>query len=284
MTMISPVIQRLLATERVVTAKRLFGMSCAQDGGELAQHIGIAGDTNDLMRHLGRGLVHEWFGFPHGPDQPAGNRQQTRWHPPLGICTLLARAALGDTPSDQWAGGAVLWIGRRCWPMAAAMGDLVRASILVDPPDDSARVWMIDEALRCEGVGVVVADGSGIEMAQSRRLQLAAEAGGMGGAGKASGVVGVLGLLVRPPWEIKGLSGASTRWTVSPCRTEGNRERWKVELQRCKGAAPLEDGARRWIVERVREGPHAPDSLRVSADVVNRPGRAAVRNQQARIG
>jgi hypothetical protein len=137
---------------------------------------------------------------------------------------------------------------------------------------------MIDQALRCAGVGVVVADGSGIGIAQSRRLQLAAEAG-EGGGGR-----GVLGLLVRPPWEIKELSGAATRWTVHPCRHEGNQPRWKVELVRCKVAAPMEDSARRWIVERVREGPHAPDSLRVSADVVDRPGRAETRIPQRRIG
>ena len=39
-----------------------------------------------------------------------------------------------------------------------------------------------------------VADASGLDMGSSRRLQLAAESGG------------VLGLLVRPPWEVKELS------------------------------------------------------------------------------
>jgi hypothetical protein len=83
---------------------------------------------------------------------------------------------------------------------------------------------------------VVVADGSGLKMADSRRWQLAAAAGG------------VMGLIARPGWELGELSAAKTRWRVRPERSETDGPRWTVELLRCKEVNPVPHGQRRWSV------------------------------------
>src|SRR5690606_1330400 len=114
----------------------------------------------------------------------------------------------------------------------AAAGDqlLLERSLFIDAPDRASRLWAIDLALRSPAVGAVVADGSGLDMASTRRLRLAARASGGGGGGFC--------LLLRPGSERKALSAAQTRWVVRPAPTVGRRARWMSELVRRKGAAP----------------------------------------------
>jgi protein ImuA len=91
---------------------------------------------------------------------------------------------------------------------------------------------------------LVIADGSGFDMTATRRIQLVAKAHH------------TLALLARPPWEVRQLSAAQTRWLV---RWEASAEpvedespllnpRWSVELLRCKGGQP-ECRPRVWAVE-----------------------------------
>jgi len=117
---------------------------------------------------------------------------------------------------------------------------LFARSLFVDPTDDASRLWAIDAALRCASSAAVVADGSGFGMAASRRLQLAARAGG------------ALALVARPPGERGEPSVATTRWEVrsAACAqasagdgggacgvepAEGWLARWRLRLLRCKG-------------------------------------------------
>jgi protein ImuA len=157
------------------------------------------------------------------------------WRAPLILMTFLA---------GQTEGGMLVAIGRRCWPSLWTLrrvGLDLSNCILADPRDDDQRLWAIDQSLRCPGVSAVLADASSLDMAASRRLQLAAEAGG------------TLGLLARPPSEVKSLSAAATRWVVSPRVSESKRVSWRVELRRCK-AGSLWSGARagsvrEWVLE-----------------------------------
>lgn len=139
---------------------------------------------------------------------------------------------------------------------------LLAGSIFVDPPDDASRVWAIDVALRSPAVAAVIADGCRIAMAESRRLQLAAEAGGRHG--------GVLALLARTSGELDQLSAAATRWRVRRTPSPTSAPRWIVELLRCKAnplsAISAEPGAQRWIMESDR----ATGRLACLADVVDR--------------
>jgi protein ImuA len=119
--------------------------------------------------------------------------------------------------------GPAFWIGRRCWPHIAVLEEsLLRRCVFIDPPDDASRLWAIDLVARFPGA-VVVADGSRLDMAASRRLQLACEAGES------------LVLCARPAAERALLSAASARWLVRSAPSGDGSPCWKVELLRFKG-------------------------------------------------
>ena len=205
---------------------------------------------------LRRGAIHEWIGIE--PDDATGAR--TGGHMPLFIMLHAARAALSI---DDGLRGAprtrLVWIGRACWPCPTALGRLLDRSLWIDPPDASSRLWATDLALRCTGVAAVIADGSGLDMAGSRRLQLAAETGG------------TVGLIARQPRELKALSAAATRWVVSPVPAHSKRPRWTVDQVRCKGARVTREEPRRFVVE----WDHAQGNLVVPAELAGRPAEAA---------
>jgi len=254
-----------------------------------------------LRGGLARAAIHEWLGLaepdtdetpgeapggvPSGgaDDAPSdgarndarGDRsaRRRRWLPPLGTLAHLARRALSVGDADD-APGWALWIGRRCWPyprvfMARDAGDraLLERSIFIDARSAGERVWAADLALRCPAVSVVVLEARGLGMSETRRLRLAAGAGG------------ALGLLARPAEERRALTAASSRWLVAPappcsfsdCDFESvHQPRWSVELLRCKGVQPA-TSARRWVVRRdhetgaVRLAPESSDRTRAQA-------------------
>ncbi|MFI4897592.1 MAG: ImuA family protein [Phycisphaerales bacterium JB059] len=129
-------------------------------------------------------------------------------------------------------------------PHATAFGGdprLLERSLFVSSDHLAERVWAIDLALRCPGVGVVIADGSGLGMRDSRRLQLAASS------------EGALCLLGRP-WREQGeISAAWTRWLVRPKATPTTSPHWSVQLLRCKGSQASDKEARQWTVRRDHE-------------------------------
>lgn len=170
---------------------------------------------------LRAGGVHEWCGL----------NETEPWTPPLLILAHLAGRASGG---GRWS----VWIGRRTWMYGHAavrgLGGMDRV-LWVDPPDAGSRLWAIEAALRCPEM-VVVADGSGVDAAGSRRLQLAAAA------------TGTLGLLVRPMSELKAISFSLSRWSVQPHAGVG----WLVRLVRCKGVHAGDSPG--WLIERNTDG------------------------------
>ncbi|HEX5104665.1 MAG TPA: hypothetical protein VFV87_12680, partial [Pirellulaceae bacterium] len=86
-------------------------------------------------------------------------------------------------------GRALVVVDRRrtFYPPAAVTWGFDLANLLMlQPADDAAELWAIDQALRCPGVGAVYAPCGALDVRDFRRLQLAAEAGG------------TLGILLRP--------------------------------------------------------------------------------------
>lgn len=166
------------------------------------------------------GTVHEWVGL-------AGV-------PPMSVLVHVAACAADEGGEVGRAAPWLVCIGREVWPTPHAVvrsvgrrertggGELLRRMLLIDPPSEADRHWAIELALRCEGL-IVIGDASGVDMATSRRLQLAAEAGHS------------LGLLARPPSEAQAMSVATTRWLVQPVPTDAAWPRWRVTLARCKG-------------------------------------------------
>ena len=220
---------------------------------------GGTGDGLEFDRVLGGGLVvhavHEWIGStlpdPEGRS-PAAARD---WLPALGPAYSIIhrlrdhRSARGDSAP------MVAWIGARCRPSIWALcrhrrpgqsgldpasspgsGErppldvgLALGTLSVMPPGDSAsdRRWSIEQAIRCDGIDVVVADGSDFSLLDTRRLQVTLSAR----AERSGRPVTVM--LVRPPWEERVRSSATTRWTVHPPRA-GEREDGLVSLCRVR--------------------------------------------------
>jgi protein ImuA len=85
----------------------------------------------------------------------------------------------------------------------------------------------MEEALRCPALGAAVlmaGSGQGLDLTATRRLHLAAEAGG------------VFGLLLRPDGAA-GASAARTRWHIAPLASDA-APRWRLTLLRQRGGAP----------------------------------------------
>ena len=132
---------------------------------------------------------------------------------------------------------------------------------------------LVEEGLREKGLAAVVGEVTRLGLTASRRLQLAAEASG------------VTALIIRRWWTVaeKDLvalpTAAVTRWRIAPVPSERmpapglGRERWQVELLRCRGGEP-----RTWILEAC----DAKGRLALPADLANRPDQAAARRATAR--
>ena len=215
----------------------------AQEGRSLP--LGVA----DLDRHLpGGGLslagLHEIEGLRAEWDDGAAT----------GFCLgLLARlfAARPQGPHHGALWGPVLWVSR--WrdlyaPGLAAFGIDPGRLILVRARSETDVLWAMEEGLRCAELAAVVGEAEALDRTAGRRLQLAAEAGGIPGF--------VLHRRLRPARQGSAPSGALTRWRVAAAPAARvacpagrplygaagdhlpGRARWAIELLRCRGAGP----------------------------------------------
>lgn len=139
------------------------------------------------------------------------------------------------------AHGPVLWCrprhaGETPYPPGLeAFGLAGEALLVVNGRDRTELLWAMEEGLRCPRVGAVVAEVDRLDLTAGRRLQLAAEAGG------------VTGFLLLPR---ANAAAGTTRWCVSaapsadtPWQGLGDA-RWRVALERCRGGVP-----RAWTAE-----------------------------------
>ncbi len=162
-----------------------------------------------------------------------------------GFCAfLLARLA-----SREGAPRSVLWgwIGEGdLYPPGLAVFGLDPAGvILVSAPGPADLLWAMEEGLRCPALAGVVMEVDRLDLVASRRLQLAAAAGGVTGF-----------LLARGRRSPAAVSAAALRWRIQGLPDE----RWRVVLERRRGGRP---GA--WILERENE----TDRLFVAAELAD---------------
>ncbi len=127
--------------------------------------------------------------------------------------------------------------------------------ILATIPRPADRLWAMEEALRCRDLAAVLGEVDSLDATASRRLQLAAEAGG------------TVGLLLRR----HGTSTtAVTRWQVSSAPSGAGSldvlpgpSRWRVQLRACRGGRPggwlmeWSDAGSLAVVAVLRDGPAA---------------------------
>ncbi|MEZ6102234.1 MAG: hypothetical protein R3E01_25130 [Pirellulaceae bacterium] len=101
----------------------------------------------------------------------------------------------------------------------------ISGCMVVHPRDESDELWALDQILRCSAVGSVWCCLPRLSSRDFRRLQLAAEQGG------------VLGMLVRPE-RVRGQpSWAEMQWLVQPlpAAVAESSRRWRLQLVRCRG-------------------------------------------------
>lgn len=171
---------------------------------------------------------------------------------PLGLAAIdralpwggLPRRSLHELCGRAAAGAAALFAGRLArargavvWIHAARHGQILHAPglarfgldprrlLLVLARDEREAAWALEEALRSPAVACAVAEASRLDLTLSRRLQLAAEAGGG------------TGLVLRPGPPDLAANAALGRWRVEPLALPGPR-RWQLALWRCRGGAP----------------------------------------------
>lgn len=206
----------------------------------------------------------------------------------------LARAALhevlAETPGCGAAfcavllgasGGMVLWItagsgALQPWPPGLLdCGLPPERLLLAQAPHWPDALWAMEEALRCAALSAVLlvagwgSEPAPLDLTATRRLQLAAEAGGG------------LGLLLRParaarhlakspePIVLAGPSAATTRWRIGP-RPGGLQARthWQLELLRQRGGAPGGPWPVVWHGAGAGPGRAAPDEAGSAAGLV----------------
>ncbi len=189
--------------------------------------LGVAAIDSVLPRGgLGRAGLHEVTG-----EEAAA----------LAFCAHLAARRAG-------AVGLVLWVGSNTGlygPGLAALGLPPERLLLVRARGNDEILWVLEEALKCRALAAVVGEVRRLDLTASRRLQLAAEAGG------------ACGLLWRPSADGLAASVAQTRWHVAsaPSGSSGRADavggrrlvespRLAVRLSRCRGGATGE-----WILE-----------------------------------
>ena len=158
-------------------------------------------------------------------------------------------------------GGAVLWIGgagasagagmsmgvrRRVFPMALTnFGIEPDRVVFVELSRQKDMLWVMEEALKCEGLAAVVGEIPEISFTASRRLQLAVEQSR------------VTGFLLRHQPRSLGVNACVARWRVSAMASElaaglpgVGFPRWNVELLKIRNGRPVE-----WAAGRFRAVP-----------------------------
>lgn len=217
---------------------------------------GLAGALDLGDPALGRALPNG--GIALGALHEAG--PQAHFDTPAAYAFLLALAARA---LSQRA-GEIVWVRRRggCdfgapyGPGLAGLGLDPRRLMLVGAGTPRDALWAAEEAARTQGLAAVIAEpgggaGAGLDLAATRRLQLAAEAGGApvllwrgGGHSQALGVTAA-----HTRWRIAAAPSTPPDWLdrlpFSPAIAPPGRPVWRTELTRARGAG----SARSFLLE-----------------------------------
>ncbi len=180
---------------------------------------------------LARGRVHEVVGE---------TRSEVRDAAAFGFAIALLSRLAPDASTILWCARSANVLGGT--PSArglAALGLDPERVVFVDAEDEADRLWAMEEGLATAGLGAVVAEFDPARRPQataSRRLQLAAEKGG------------VSGIILRPRMTTPAGAGdrmpiaVETRWRVaaapSSLASADLRPVWDVALERVRRGRP----------------------------------------------
>lgn len=190
-----------------------------------------------------------------------------------GAALGFAAAALGRFAAARR--GQILWIHRNAGgltappyaPALAAFIDPARV-ILTSSRRVEDALWTMEEGLRCGALSAVIGEIDKVELAATRRLQLAAERSG------------VPALLLRvADKKSTAISASVTRWRVSSASSRSTLDadgqsledigglRWRLDLLRNRFGDPSRTETPSWLVEWTNEKGH----LVVVPETVGRP-------------
>lgn len=149
----------------------------------------------------------------------------------VAFTALLSARIAGD-------GGNILYVapGRSLYPLGLLpYGVKLDRVLQVSTKRSQDLAWAAMEALRCPQVGAVIAVLGGLDLTESRRLQLAAEASGATGF--------FVGDAASAP-----VASPITRWRVDPVIAKSGQRFdepiWALDLLYCRGGRPG-----KWILE-----------------------------------
>ena len=129
--------------------------------------------------------------------------------------------------------------------------------ILVAAKRDDEALWAMEEGLKAQSLGAVLGEIEKLDLTASRRLQLAAEAGGV-----TAFVLRRWRVMERATRDAAQPIAAVTRWRVTALPTAECEIGWRIELTRCRGGKP---GS--WIMAKgITERAHGSDELRVQSE------------------
>jgi hypothetical protein len=135
-----------------------------------------------------------------------------------GATTLALRAALQARSQNR----PLVVVDERGDFYPPASGQARNSIIVIRPKTRAETIWAMEQVLRCQGIGALVAWVGRLSDRAGRRLQLAAERGMN------------MGMLIRPMQEERSPCWADARFRVDPVPTAGTR-RLRVSLVRCRG-------------------------------------------------
>lgn len=133
-------------------------------------------------------------------------------------------------------GAACVWVStsRKLFPVSLRLFNVDPERIIfIDVTREKDVLWVMEEALKCDGLAAVVAELNDLSVIESRRLQLAVEQ------------TGVTGFILRKDARKALASVAAARWTISPVPSETEEKmpgvgfpRWNVELTKVRHGNP----------------------------------------------
>lgn len=146
-------------------------------------------------------------------------------------------------------GAACVWISstRSLFPISLSLFNVNPERIIfMDVAREKDVLWIMEEALKCDGLAAVVAEVNNLSLIESRRMQLAVEQSG------------VTGFILRKDSRKAPTHIATARWKITPVPSETEEglpgvgfPRWNIELMKVRHGNPgswiLEWGGDRFI-------------------------------------
>jgi len=133
-------------------------------------------------------------------------------------------------------GGLCLWISteRKIFPVGLThFGIAPDRIIFITIPKQKDKLWVIEEALKCEALSVVIGEMKELSFTESRRLQLAIERSG------------VTGFIHRHALRFENSVACTARWKITPLPSTNKDDLpgvgyscWNVQLLKVKNGRP----------------------------------------------